>query len=183
MSVFEVGCGGGAFLYPLYRNGLKVAGIDYASNLVHLAKLAMPEGSFEVLDAKDLVVDGLSAQNQTRRADVVLANSVFQYFDSLNKAEAVLLRMFKLAESTVAVLNVPDLMLEMEEMEATRNALPVNVYEEMYNDLKHLYLERNWFVMMGKREGWKAHIIAQQIPNYGKNEFRYNVVFKKVTTN
>ena len=176
MSVFEVGCGGGAFLYPLYHQGLTVAGIDYASNLVHLAKLAIPEGRFEVFNANDL------ASFENRRADVVLANSVFQYFDSLKMAESVLLAMFESAESTVAVLNVPDLRLEMEEMEATRNALPVNVYEEMYNGLKHLYLERNWFVMMGKRAGWKANVVAQQIPNYGKNEFRYNVVFKKVTT-
>lgn len=196
MSVFEVGCGGGAFLYPLYQKGLTVGGFDYASNLIHLAKLAMPGGRFEVLNAKDFAativpVDGAPAEgsgaeggmpgSSTGRPDVVLANSVFQYFDSLKMAEAVLLAMFALADSTVAVLNVPDLRTEMEEKEASRDALPVNVYDEMYDGLKHLYLERNWFVMMGKRAGWKARVYAQQIPDYGKNAFRYNVVFKKVT--
>ena len=41
-SVFEVGCGSGAFLYPLYMAGYSVAGIDYAGNLVKIAQEAMP---------------------------------------------------------------------------------------------------------------------------------------------
>jgi len=174
MTVFEVGCGGGAFLFPLYQKGYTVGGIDMASNLIHLAKLAMPGCRFEVANAMDFKV--------TERAHVVLANSVFQYFDSLKVAEVVLLKMFEMADSMVAVLNVPDVMTDVEEMEASRKALPVGVYDELYNGLKHLYFERNWFVMMGKRAGWKVRVFGQQIPNYGKNGFRYNVVFKKVTT-
>jgi len=137
----------------------------------------MPGCRFEVGNAKDFDHSELDG-----RADVVLANSVFQYFDSLKVAEVVLLKMFDMAHSMVAVLNVPDVMTDVEEIEASRNALPVNVYEEMYNGLKHLYIERNWFVMMGKRAGWKVRVFSQQIPNYGKNGFRYNVVYKKVTT-
>ena len=33
-SIFEVGCGGGAFIYPFYKMGHKVAGIDYSSNMI-----------------------------------------------------------------------------------------------------------------------------------------------------
>ncbi len=40
--VFEVGCGAGAFLYPLYESGCTVAGLDQSAALVSYAAQAMP---------------------------------------------------------------------------------------------------------------------------------------------
>ncbi len=171
MKVFEVGCGGGAFLYPLYLNGFSVGGIDFASTLVHLARLAMPNGRFEVCNAVDLDV--------TERVDVVVANSVIQYFDSLNRVEAVLLRMMQKAD-VVAVLNIPDWRTEVDEDEDCRDDIHGDAYNEIYKDLRHLYFEQNWFRMVANNHGWKVRITRQQIPNYGKNPFRFNVVMKRV---
>jgi len=55
MSIFEVGCGGGAFLYPLANSfDIEIGGLDYAPNLVATAKLALPKGQFSTGDACSL---------------------------------------------------------------------------------------------------------------------------------
>lgn len=57
-SVFEVGCGAGAFLYALReKTDLLVGGIDYAAGLVGAARPAMPDGCFEVLEANALEIE------------------------------------------------------------------------------------------------------------------------------
>ncbi|HEY9705177.1 MAG TPA: methyltransferase domain-containing protein, partial [Allocoleopsis sp.] len=53
-SIFEVGCGAGAFLYPFYQQGNQVAGIDYSSNLVNISKKAIPQGNIIVGEAIDI---------------------------------------------------------------------------------------------------------------------------------
>src|SRR5580704_5622526 len=44
-TVFEVGCGAGAFLYELDAIGCKVAGLDQSAALIDYARAAMPSGS------------------------------------------------------------------------------------------------------------------------------------------
>ena len=41
-TIFDVGCGAGAFLYPFHEQGHGVGGLDYAANLVQIAATAMP---------------------------------------------------------------------------------------------------------------------------------------------
>ncbi|MCC7032981.1 MAG: hypothetical protein IT179_09140 [Acidobacteria bacterium] len=45
-GVWDVGCGAGAFLYPLWENGYVIGGTDEAAALVDAARAAMPEGVF-----------------------------------------------------------------------------------------------------------------------------------------
>ncbi len=47
-SVFDVGCGAGAFLFPLAENGYLVGGLDPSPALIARAKAAMPEGRWQV---------------------------------------------------------------------------------------------------------------------------------------
>ena len=55
-KVFEVGCGAGAFLFPLYLKGINVSGIDYSNQLIDIAKKFLPENSFSVGDAADIII-------------------------------------------------------------------------------------------------------------------------------
>lgn len=168
-TVFEVGCGGGAFLFPLYREGYRVSGIDYASNLIHLAKLAMPGVPFKTCEAKELPLKPM--------ADVVVANSVFQYFDSLEEAKDVLLLMLKKAKRTVAVLNVPDAASERQELLASAGTLELALYDQKYRHLTHLRYTREWFQDLADRAGCSVRFYNQSIEGYGLNEFRFNAVF------
>jgi len=53
-SIFEIGCGGGAFLYPFYKEGYEVAGIDYSEALIEIGKSMMPQMNLSVCEAINL---------------------------------------------------------------------------------------------------------------------------------
>jgi cyclopropane fatty-acyl-phospholipid synthase-like methyltransferase len=73
-SVFEMGCGVGAFLYAL-RELFQIdpSGIDYSNSLIDAAKRAMPDGLFETLEAARI--------DTNKKYDFVISNGVFHYFD------------------------------------------------------------------------------------------------------
>ena len=81
-SVFEVGCGSGAFLFAILNfYSIKPGGIDYSQGLIDAASIAMPNGDFSVLEASLLPTD--------TKYDYILSNGVFHYF-SLDYAETVM---------------------------------------------------------------------------------------------
>lgn len=66
-SVLDVGCGGGTKAEYLIDRGLEVTGIDFAENLIAIAKAEAPAGRFIAMDAYDLdtlsgTFDGVFAQ-------------------------------------------------------------------------------------------------------------------------
>lgn len=83
-SVFEVGCGCGAFLYPL-RN-VTIGGLDYSKPLIEIAKGFIPNGDF--------ICDTATNLNTDQKYDHVFAHSVFQYL-SLDQAGIVLSKMIQ----------------------------------------------------------------------------------------
>ena len=87
-KILEVGCGSGAFLFPMYSSGANVFGIDYSSSLIKLCSKAMPLGTFNVSDAKDIPFADLFF-------DVIISNSVFQYFEGLDYAKKVVTKMIR----------------------------------------------------------------------------------------
>ena len=105
--VFEVDCGAGEFLFPLYSNGYIVGGIDRDPAAVAQAIAAMPEGLFTA---------GLaSALDPAMPWDVVVCRSLSGAPDWSTVASAevdymrgLLARMFAKATHAVALLNVPE---------------------------------------------------------------------------
>jgi len=170
-SVYEVGCGAGAFLYLIYGSGHKVGGIDYSSSLIDIAQKVMPGMYFSVGEARDV--------DTIEKYDVVVSNTVFQYFSDLGYAREVLTRMLDKAERVVAVLDVSDRALREEFEEARRGALPKGEYEKKYEGLDHLYYEKDWFRDAAKEHEYDIEIFGQDIQNYKGNRFRFNVVIKK----
>jgi 2-polyprenyl-3-methyl-5-hydroxy-6-metoxy-1,4-benzoquinol methylase len=47
-SLYDVGCGSGAFIYRFYSAGHPVGGLDYSESLIEIAKQAMPDGHLYV---------------------------------------------------------------------------------------------------------------------------------------
>lgn len=169
-SVYEVGCGAGAFLYALReRHSLSVGGIDYAHSLVEVARQVMGDGDFLLAEAAALPV--------APAYDHVIANGVFHYFDRAY-AERVLDRMLAKARLTVAVLEVPDART-MPESEATRRAaLTQEEYEKKYAGLAHTYYERGWFEQQAAARGLTVDIFDGCVPNYVQNAFRFGVILR-----
>jgi hypothetical protein len=107
--VFEVDCGDGDFLLPLYSNGYIVGGTDGDPTAIERALEAMPEGLFAV---------GMgSALDPAMPWDVVVCRS-FAGLSAIASAKAdapdvdymrgLLARMFAKATHAIALLNVPE---------------------------------------------------------------------------
>lgn len=97
-SVWDVTCGAGAFLYPLWENGYVVGGMDQTPGLVDRARQAMPQGRF--LAAAPTSLDPADPW------DVVVASRGFDGLPDLDAARGVLARMAAKATHAIAVLNV-----------------------------------------------------------------------------
>ncbi|WP_211247896.1 class I SAM-dependent methyltransferase [Cryptosporangium arvum] len=83
--VLDVGCGSGEFLTELAGRGVRVAGVDPADGMVHLARRAAPEADVRLADAESLPwPDG--------EFDVVTAINALQFADDPDAAAAELLR-------------------------------------------------------------------------------------------
>lgn len=167
-SVFEVGCGAGAFLYELHRQGCPVGGVDRSATLVGYARAALPGGRFEVADAAEV--------DATEPVDVVLSSGVFMYFPSLDYAREVIERMVAKATRAVAVLDVPDAAMRAEAL-AHRIATVGGeaAYRERYDGLDHLYYDREWVADALRACGVVGVRVADQdIANYDNGRFRFN---------
>ncbi len=175
-SVFEVGCGSGAFLFPHFLSGGVVGGIDYSSQLIDIAKGFMGSSRFSVCDAANL--------GESQVFDVVLSHSVFQYFSSLQMARNVVDCMIKKSNRVVAVLDVNDescydIYHEKRIKKFLDEGLSETHYWEKYKNLDHLFYPKSFFEEIGDRNGLKVNIFPQENINYGNSELRFNVIFKK----
>ena len=171
-TVFEVGCGAGAFLYPIYQMGHQVGGCDYAENLVGVAQKAMPQGNFQVAEA---------ARFEVKEAfDVAISNGVFLYYPNHEYAARALLRMIRIAKKSIAILDVPDLKLRDTALALRKGHLGEKKYAAKYEGLDHLYYSREWFQETLKDSGVEIRMVDQAIPGYLHNAYRYNVFVSKV---
>ena len=169
-SIFEVGCGSGAFLLPFYQSGHKVGGIDFSRLLLEDAAKFMPDGDFSVRDAVKLSTD--------EKSDYLVANGVFFYFQSYQYASEVLCRMCEKTIKAVAVLDVPDLQQKTKCEELRRSWSFEGEYEKRYAGLQHLYFNRSWFREFGRIKGLGVEMWQQDIESYGYNQFRFNCILR-----
>jgi trans-aconitate methyltransferase len=170
-SVYEIGCGAGAFLYALRQEyTLSVGGIDYSAGLIAAATRAMPDGDFIVSEA--------DAMEVIPNYDFVISNGVFHYFN-LDYAIGVLNRMIKKAKVAVAVLEVPDLSTKDESEAFRRDILSQVEYEKKYAGLEHTYYSRDWFRAQAEFHGLDCEVFDGCVRNYAQNQFRFGCIIHK----
>ncbi len=166
-SIFEVGCGAGAFLFPFYRQGHPVGGIDYAENLVGIARRAMPGAALDVCRAIDL--------DPAEKFDFVAANGVFLYFRNEAYAGTVLDKMASKAVKGIALLDIPDKTKIDYAMKLRRGALGEAEYQRRYKGLPHLYFRKKWFEMRLAARQMEVCTEDQTIHGYLHSSYRFNV--------
>ena len=176
VSVFEAGCGSGAFLYPLFLKGNTVGGLDYCEQLVNMAGSFMPGFHFLCADAEELDTD--------KKFDVVVSHSLFHYFQDYDKARTVLEKMIFKSNKVIGVFDVCD-----EEMKAeyhkerienfVKEGFTEAQYWEKYQNLDHLFYSRSFFESVANEFGLHLEFSPQTDPNYGNSRLRYNVTFRK----
>lgn len=167
-SIFEVGCGAGAYLFELDREGCEVAGLDASPALIHYAREAMPRGNWMCATAEEL--------DAGTQYDFVVSSGCFLYFPGLDYAREVLERMVRKARRGVMVLDVPDFARREEAMAFRRRAVGDEAYARRYAGLDHLYIEKAWMESALESLGvTQVRIADQDIEGYANSAYRYNV--------
>lgn len=171
-SVYEVGCGAGAFVYPLYQAGCPIGALDASETLLGYAARVMPNATLCRAEA--------AALDPSEPYDFVVSNGVFLYFPSLDYARGVLERMAKKARRGLAVLDVPCLAKRSAAEQMRRGYLSEAEYEAKYRGLEHLYFDRGWFDATLRELGFTSVTIAdQQIAGYANGPYRFNVFARR----
>ena len=160
-SIFEFGCGSGAFLKALndYKN-INGGGLDISSSLLNIAKQSLPHMNFyheEAAVAKNIPL-----------ADFTIAHSVFQYFN-LEYADRVIDNMFKNSNRALAILDIPNLEMQSQ-CEFER--------QKQNNFLSHQYYSTAWFNNQANKYNTKCEIINNHL-NYPQSKFRFGCIFWK----
>lgn len=166
-SVFEVGCGAGAFLIPLHELGTNIGGIDYSPSLIKVGRSLLPSARLKVCDALDLDV--------SRLYDHVFCHSVFQYLENHDIARQVLNRMILKSRRSVGILDVSDAALREQSL-SSRRASASTDYDAKYIGLEHLYIDRVWFAEAADELGCTATFYDSDLHGHRNSPYRYSVV-------
>jgi len=166
-SIYEVGCGSGAFLYNFYKNKHNIGGIDYSENLIVIANQYLEAGQFKYDEA--IMID------EKIKYDTVLSNGVFFYFPSLEYAKKVLNKMINKATKSIAILDVSDQEWKNKSLKIRKGNMTEEEYSKRYSGLDHLYYSKQWFIDIALKHNLKIEIEQQNINNYQNNSYRFNV--------
>ena len=158
-SIYEAGCGAGAFLY--FFADLRVGGCDYSEKLIEFVKKYIPSDDFSVIDVSHIEIKPTY--------DNVSSFSVMQYLDSF-KAINFLNRSLRKAKS-VFLFDIPD--AEKKTIsEAHRSILGMK-------ESKHSYYSKQFFIDYAKKNFLRIEIEDQSIKNYANSPHRFNIFLYK----
>ena len=162
-------------LLPLSEIGIKVAGVDFSSSSIEVAKRAIPDLIAHVVEACKLPFD-------STEFDAVFAHSVFHYFPDYGYAERVLLEMLRVSkeDGKILIMDIPDLSKKEISERHRRGALSEEEYNRQYSDHSHLYYDKNWFRELAKGNRFFVKKFDQNIKGYAESPFRFNVLLRRV---
>lgn len=104
--------------------------------------------------------------------DLVMAESVFQYFESTEYAEDVLNKMLQKAEKIVYLGEMHDKEYETELMEYRRKTIPN--YDENYKGLHKLFYSKQWIEDIAKK--YEKKVVYSYVDNteYINGKYLFN---------
>ena len=172
-SIFEVGCGAEAFIYPFYEAGHQVSGIDYSKELINIALEAMPlaKESLQVIEATSCKTEP--------PYDVIFANHVIHYFSSLDYVSDALNIIFKKVKRVIAISGIPNASMKDESEKMRKGLLTDKQYELKYKGLEILYFDKGWFEAIAENEGFSVEFFKHEMPGFAQNQYRFDCVFVK----
>ena len=165
-SVYEVGCGSGVNLFML-KNRLpevKLGGCDYSSSMVESAKIATLSDAFSCCSASEI--------QEEPQFDLVMAESVFQYFESQSYAENVLRKMIKKSRKITYLGEIHDKEKEKELMDYRRRT--IENYDERYKGLNKLFLSKQWIQKIASEYGKQVLFTSVDNPEYINGKYEFN---------
>ncbi len=166
-SVFEVGCGCGVNLFMFQnraKHNIEVGGCDYSPSMTESARLLTHGADFACCEAIDICV--------SPKYNVVMSESVFQYFNSLDYAENVLRKMLDKSNKLVYVGEIHNKEYEKELLEYRRKTIAD--YEEKYKGLSKQFYSKEWFENIAKQYGKSVEFTAVDNPQYINGKYLFN---------
>ncbi len=164
-SVYEIGCGSGVNLYMFVNRGFKrLGGIDYSESLTDTARAVTGSDDITHGDAVTMSIEN--------KYDLVMSESVFQYFPDVDYAEAVLRKMIQKSKKLVYLGEIHDADHEEELMEYRRRTIPD--YDEKYKGLKKQFYKREWIEKIASEYGKKVVFTEIHNPQYLNGKYLFN---------
>lgn len=170
-SVYDIGCGSGAFLYPLYLSNIKVGGADYSSPLIDLANRVMKNCDFETREASKI--------DFKIKFDHVFSHSVFHYFINYEYAEDVIKKMLLKSTKSVGIFDINDKSKKSEYHKIRMGNMNKHEYAQKYDGLDHLFYEKRWFEEIAEKYSVNIEIFDQNFKDYSNSKLRFNVIMTK----
>ncbi len=165
-SVYEVGCGSGVNLFMLKNRipGVVLAGCDYSNAMVKSVSAVIGTGEYVCCPADQITTEP--------RYDVVMAESVFQYFESPEYAENVLRKMIEKSNLLTYLGEIHNKEYETELMEYRRRTIAD--YEERYKGLSKLFLRKERITEIAEEYGRKILFTEIDNPEYLNGKYEFN---------
>jgi len=165
-SVFEVGCGSGVNLY-LFNHLCKVnnlGGIDYSANLIDIAR--------RVVDSDDITCNQALSLDTNKKYDLVMSDSVFQYFQDEEYGYSVLEKMYDKATKAIVIKELHDKACQEEHLRLRRAT--VENYDEKYAGLDKTFYSKDRFIEFAKKHGCEYRIVQPDNDAYWNNQFVFD---------
>jgi trans-aconitate methyltransferase len=165
-SVYEVGCGSGVNLYLFHKlkKIMQVGGLDYSAPLIAAAK--------EVLHTSDLICQEAVNTPVSPQYDVVLADSVFQYFEDVDYGMQVLEKMWMKARKMVVITEIHD--QEKQEAHLNYRRACVQDYDRKYEGLDKTFYRKEMFQKFAERMSGRCIIVEPENQLYWNNRFVFD---------
>ena len=168
-SVYEVGCGSGVNLFLFQNRGVsEIGGCDYSDSMVESAKLATHAADLKCCGAIDIETEP--------KYDLVMAESVFQYFESEDYAETVLGKMLGKSKKLVYLGEIHDAAHKEELMEHRRSM--IEDYDRKYEGLDKLFLRKDWLEGIAASYGRRVIYTPVNNPEYLNASYVFNCFIK-----
>lgn len=150
---------------------MKFGGVDYSEVLISVAKINMVNA--------ELRLQNVDESCGAKPYDIVLSDSVFQYFESLEFARIVCRNMPKRSSRKVAILDVPNMQLQKESERACSVVEISDGERKSQNNVGHLYYDKRWFEQISKEAKVDIDVIDQAVDGYINSKYRFNVIMTK----
>jgi trans-aconitate methyltransferase len=170
-SIFDIGCGSGAFIYPLHINNHKTGGVDYSMILINLANT--------IFSNKEFICNEANSINTNNKYDIVVSHSVFHYFKDLQYAKSVILKMINKANKKICIFDINDKSKEEDYHKIRMNGINKEDYQKKYLGLEHMFYDKSWFENLANEFNLKIDIFDQTFKNYTNSKLRFNVIMEK----
>ena len=164
-SVYEVGCGAGANLFLMQREGMIVGGSDYAEGLVETARAVIP-------NAREMGTIEAAAIPTDEKYDAVYSCGVFSYFPNHDYARRVLERMLEKSTHAIGITELHDRTKRQDYLAFRRANIPN--YDDRYEGLGRLFHRRDFFEDFAREHNLSISFPPLEMANYWNTPFIFN---------